>query len=139
MSLTYTKPNLLIIVDDSTFDLKINSSIATHARVFEKILCFSAAAKALDFLAENIHNPDVFPQIILLDIQMPEMDGFEFIKQFDRFSDEFKKKSKVIMLSSTDDLGDITRAESDKNILTLLKKPLQLQQFKAVLSTVYNL
>lgn len=133
------KPNLLIIVDDSTFDLKINSRIATHAGIFKQILCFSSAEATLDFLIENRDNKNIFPHIILLDIQMPEMDGFELMERFEKFPDSFKKQSKVVMLSSTDDLSDIARAETNKNILKLLKKPLQIQELKQVVSKYYNL
>lgn len=131
-------PNLLIIVDDSSFDLRINSGIASHTKLFKQILCFSSAETALDFLAENLNNPEIFPHLLLLDIQMPEMDGFEFLEKYDRFPQEFKSKSHIIMLSSTDDLRDIVRAESDKNVVKLLKKPLQIEELKKLIAKIYQ-
>lgn len=133
------KPNSLIIVDDSPFDLRINSGIAGHTKLFKQILCFASAEAALDFLVEKLNAPEVFPLLILLDIQMPEMDGFEFMKRYERFPRSFKEKCSVIMLSSTDDLGDMTRVESDKNVVKLLKKPLQIQELKALTALIYDL
>ncbi|MCH5600164.1 response regulator [Niabella ginsengisoli] len=133
------KPNLLVIIDDSSFDLRINSGIATHIKVFTQILCFSSAEEGLDFLVENLDNPQIYPHLILLDIQMPEMDGFEFMKRYDKFPDNFKKGSNVVMLSSTDDLQDITRVDSNKNVFRLLKKPLQIEQLKAIAEELYLL
>jgi CheY-like chemotaxis protein len=132
-------PNSLIIVDDSSVDLKINSRIASLTKLFKQILCFNSAEAALDFLVENLNNPEVCPVLILLDIQMPEMDGFEFLKRYERFPRSFKEKSAVIMLSSTDDLGDMTRVESDKNVVRLLKKPLQIGELKELLTRIYDL
>ncbi len=130
--------NLLIIIDDSTFDLRINSAIASHTKLFKQIVCFSSAETALDFLAENISNPEIFPHIIFLDIQMPEMDGFEFLERYNTFPGDFKEKSHVIMISSTDDLRDIVRAESDKNVIKLLKKPLKIEELKALVAKIYG-
>ena len=137
MSNSALQPNLLIIVDDSPFDLRINSGIAKHTNLFKEILCFSSAQATFDFLAENINNPEIHPHLIFLDIQMPEMDGFEFMAQYDRFPAEFKRKSKVVMLSSTDDMGDIAKAHSDKNIFKLLKKPLNIEELKEVVTSIY--
>ncbi|WP_114790072.1 response regulator [Niabella yanshanensis] len=131
-------PNLLIIIDDSSFDLRINSGIASHTKLFKQIVCFSSAEAALDFLAENISNPEIFPHIIFLDIQMPEMDGFEFLERYDTFPGDFKEKSHVIMISSTDDLRDIVRADSDKNVVKLLKKPLRIEELKALVAKIYK-
>jgi CheY-like chemotaxis protein len=133
------KPNLLVIIDDSSFDLKINSGIARHMKVFKQILCFPSAEEGLDFLVENLNNPQVYPQLILLDIQMPHMDGFDFMRRYNKFPESFKKNSSVIMLSATDDLREITKVESDKNIFALLKKPLQLEDLKALVSQLYSL
>lgn len=133
------KPNLLIIVDDSPVDLKINSRIVSLANIFKQISCFISAEAALDFLVENINNPEIHPHFILLDIQMPEMDGFDFMNRYERFPQRFKEQSHVVMLSSTDDLGDMTRVESNPNVLKLLKKPLRIEEFKELLSRVYDL
>lgn len=137
MDLSPPKCTLLIIIDDSTFDLRINSGIAKHTHLFQKIMCFPAAREALDFLIEHIHDQQIFPHLILLDIQMPEMDGFEFIKQYDRFPQSFKKNSRVVMLSSTDDLRDIAKAETDSNIIKLLKKPLKIGELKELVHDIF--
>ncbi|WP_460686010.1 response regulator [Niabella aquatica] len=129
----------MVIVDDSPFDLRINSGIAGHTQLFKQILCFSSAEAALDFLIENLTNPEVYPLLILLDIQMPEMDGFEFMKRYERFPRSFKEKTNVVMLSSTDDLGDMTRVESDKNVVKLLKKPLQIEELRGLLAHLRDL
>ncbi|MCH5690173.1 hypothetical protein LWM68_41655 [Niabella sp. W65] len=67
------------------------------------------------------------------------MDGFEFLERYNTFPQEFKQKSHIIMLSSTDDLRDIVRAESDRNVVRLLKKPLQIEELKKLVTKIYRL
>ncbi|MFT4095440.1 MAG: response regulator [Niabella sp.] len=139
MSSILLKPNLLIIVDDSSFDLKINSAIAGHTRLFKQILCFQSAEAALDFLSENLNNPNIYPHLILLDIYMPEMNGFEFIDQYKKFPDSLKEKSRITMLSSSDDLSDVTRAKANKLVSKVLRKPLQIEELKNFVSLHYQI
>ena len=80
---------VLMLIDDSSFDLKINTRIVEYSGLLNTIIPCSSAREALIYLSENLDNPEKLPQLILLDIQMPEMDGFTLtrnIKQDPRFA-----------------------------------------------------
>lgn len=118
-------PHTLMIIDDSRFDQLIISRTAEHTRLFKKIIVMPGAMEALEHLTKNLQNQQELPQLILLDIQMPEMNGFEFIDHFAQLPTSFTDTCGVIMLSSTDDLTDIEKAGSNPYIIKLLKKPLR--------------
>lgn len=133
------KPETLMLIDDSRFDRLIISRTIEHTKIFSRIIVFPGGKEALDYIIENINTANKLPQLILLDIQMPEMNGFEFMEQFDGLPPSFKNSCKVVMLSSTDDLSDIAKVGADKNITRLLKKPLHPSELVILLNENYEM
>jgi CheY-like chemotaxis protein len=114
------KSKKVMLIDDNEIDLKINAKLISLAKLFDEIIICQSGEDALDYLNKHLSTRDKLPDLILLDIQMPEMDGFEFLEYYKSFPD----KCPVAMLSSTLDFGDIKRAEANPYVIKLLKKPL---------------
>lgn len=114
----------VMLIDDNEIDLKINSKIISLAKLFEEIIICQSGEESLDYLNKHINQAEKLPDFILLDIQMPEMDGFEYLEHYNRLPKSFTSGCPVAMLSSTLDFGDIKRAEANVYVVKLLKKPL---------------
>ena len=119
----------VMLIDDNEIDLKINSKIISLANLFDEIILCQSGEEGLDYLTKYINQPEKLPDFILLDIQMPEMDGFEFLEEYK----QLPTKCPVAMLSSTLDFGDIKRAEANAYVVKLLKKPLLPAELVALL------
>lgn len=121
-----------MLIDDNEIDNIINEKIIEANNFAEQILVFQTGQAGLDYLAEHQQNEDLLPEIVFLDINMPIMDGFQFLERFQTFSEIVQKKCKVIMLSSSISPKDIDRAASNKFVKKYLNKPLNARYLEAI-------
>ena len=87
----------------------------------KKVLQYSSAKEALKYLQENIPQ---LPEVIFVDIYMPGMSGFEFMKEYDKLSTPLKNLCSVFIISSSIDEQDLTCAHKDENIVAMKEKPI---------------
>ncbi|MES2748669.1 MAG: response regulator [Bacteroidota bacterium] len=118
------KFDTIMIIDDNTIDLYISSRIITKNKFAKKLLQFSSAVEALDYLNENQENKSLLPNLILVDIHMPIMSGFEFMEIYNQLSTELKSNCDVYIISSTINDEDLKKIHNDKNIIAFHEKPI---------------
>ena len=112
----------LMILDDAQFDHKIYSRVIARSGIVENVISFYMAEDALAWLAEP-GRPEV--DVILLDINMPRMSGFEFLDAaIQRFGEDFAA-SVVVMLTTSLAPADIERAGTYAMVRDYINKPLQ--------------
>lgn len=127
----------VLLIDDNEIDLKINAKLISLSGFSNDIIVCKSGEEGINFLKKNIGEPANWPDFILLDIQMPEMDGFEFLEIYRQLPENLLANCKLAILSSTLDFGDIMKAEANPLVLKLFKKPLNLTEFKEVLNNTY--
>jgi CheY-like chemotaxis protein len=98
----------------------------------ESIVAFQSASKGLDFLSGIANHPEKIPDIIFLDIKMPVMDGFGFLKEFEKLPEPVRKKSKIVMLSSSLDTNDLEQANSNPYVIMFIGKPLTVSSLEKI-------
>jgi len=114
----------VMIIDDNLIDLYISSRMITKNNFGKKVLQYSSAIEALKYLQENQENIPRLPEVIFVDIYMPVMSGFEFMKEYDKLSTPLKDLCKVFIISSSIDEQDLNCANNDKNIVAMKEKPI---------------
>ena len=93
--------------------------------------------EAIDFLILN-GNDHVLPCLLILDTNMPVMNGWEFLDAFDdKFQEDFKKKVVIIMLTSLDIDNSIRKAVDDPNVTDTAQKPLSDLKFRALINKYF--
>lgn len=113
----------IMVVDDSLPDRFIAEKLICRANIAEKVIIKESAIDALAFLTDS-GNKDKMPQVIFLDIRMPEMDGFEFLEQFKKLPSNTVAACHIYMLTSSSYADDKSRAQSFSFVKGFISKPL---------------
>lgn len=116
--------NHIVLVEDNPIDVFINSKVIEQANLGEVIQSFPSGRPALDYLKDSNVKNLALPELIILDIRMPDMDGFEFLDEFNQFPDSITEQIKILMLSSSIDPDDESKAKSYPHIVDYICKPL---------------
>jgi CheY-like chemotaxis protein len=114
----------VMVIDDNQIDLYIAEMVMATARFAEKVVSMSSAKEALAYLAPLYEVPDELPQLIFLDINMPEMTGFDFLKEYQHLPENIRKKCIIMMLTTSLDENDRKQAEENQFVKRFLNKPL---------------
>ncbi len=115
---------IVMLVDDNDTDNFISKRIIEITRFSDEVIVKSSGKSALDYLEENKDNPEAIPDIIFLDINMPIVDGFVFLYEYEKFSNTIKDKCRVIILSSSDNKRDIDKIINNDFVIKFVTKPL---------------
>ncbi len=116
--------DLVMLVDDNDTDNFISKRIIEITGFSNRIEVRNSGKSALDYLRENQANADNIPNLIFLDINMPVVDGFVFLYEFDKFSELVKSKARIIILSSSDNKRDIDKIVNNNHVINFITKPL---------------
>jgi CheY-like chemotaxis protein len=116
----------VLLIDDNEIDSYITQHIIVKNKMPQKISVESSAIEALEFLAILKKNGEEFPDYIFLDIQMPEMNGFEFLDEFTKFPKALIGHCSVIMLTSSGHERDRKNSFQYPCVKKFITKPLSL-------------
>jgi CheY-like chemotaxis protein len=111
-----------IIDDDDIYQFTTQRSLSKNPDVTE-VLAFSYSVDAINFLKESKNEPEKLPDIILLDINMPEMDGWDFLNELRLFRDEVSHHFDIYLITSSINPSDINRAKQFGEIKSYIVKP----------------
>jgi CheY-like chemotaxis protein len=117
--------HLLVVDDDPTFLFIFRKQIEKHDGI--RILHEAENGQvALDFIRESLEKNLPIPTLIILDINMPVMDGWQFLDHYESL--EVKPRIPVCILSSTINQADFDKANEYDSVKAFFSKPLTSEQ-----------
>jgi len=125
----------VLLVDDDEIANFIHQSFLEEVRIADQIVTAQNGLEALQLIQEGKVNTDEKPTLILLDINMPVMNGYEFLDAFSDLDPEKKQLFKIVVLSSSNNTTDVDRAYQ-KGAIDYLNKPLERAKVNALVDRI---
>lgn len=126
------KINLACIIDDDPIHVFGTKKIMQLANICQNFMVFHNGEEALNKLSALVKGGEVLPEVILLDLNMPVMDGWEFLEAFTKIPTP--KKVHIYIVSSSLSVDDINRAKNMKNVNNYIIKPIALEYIKEIVN-----
>jgi CheY-like chemotaxis protein len=124
----------VMVVDDALIDRVVAKKVMTRHGFAEEVIAVESAIDALEYLNNHNQQTDELPSLIFLDINMPEMSGFDFLDEYQKLPDDIKRKCIIVMLSSSLHPEDEQRALSSPYVCKFLSKPLNADKLRELKS-----
>jgi CheY-like chemotaxis protein len=128
------KINLACIIEDEPMHLYITKKLLDLTGMVESLLIFNNGKEAYDKLKAIFKASEKLPELILLDLNMPIWDGWQFLDEFTKIP--IQTKVIIYILTSSNNPDDLKRAESYNLSKNYLVKPISLDELKIVLSEI---
>ena len=125
------KVNLTYIIDDDNIFVFVLKKILEKNENFDQVLDFKNGEEVLDILSDK---NNAFPNVILLDINMPVIDGWQFLEQIEKLPN--KEKLNVFIMSSSIDANDIEKSKSFSTVKDFISKPINNEKLNKLIESI---
>lgn len=127
------KLNCVLLIDDDNINNYLNERLIKKVNITEEVKIVLNGKEAIDYLSGiNDGSGQMMPELILLDINMPVMDGFEFLQAFKLLETKDKDSVIIVMLTTSTSPSD-TKRLNDSGVAGYINKPLTEFKLKEVL------
>ncbi|NLR93042.1 MULTISPECIES: response regulator [Flammeovirga] len=125
--------NHILLIDDSESINFYNRLIIEETGVTKKCTFFLSAEEGLEYIKEEHNENNPLPEIIFLDINMPKMNGWDFLDAYDQLDESLRKKITLFMLTTSTNEDDKAKANTYNTVKGFLSKPLTEDSLRSAL------
>ncbi|WP_276364235.1 response regulator [Daejeonella sp. H1SJ63] len=123
----------VFIIDDDPIHQRIAQIMIAKHRIYDEYVSYTEAEKALEFLNQNAGNKELLPDVILLDLNMPVVDGWDFLQAFEKIVKDFKKEVRIYIVTSSVDDKDKQKSQDFTTVKGFISKPLSPEMIRTTL------
>ena len=111
-------------MDDNPIDHMITAYVLKTYYQLWDVIVMESAVSALSYLDSCKENVNDLPVLIILDLDMPELNGIGFLEKFALYTKEFKEACKIVVLTGSEIIADLEWMKADPHVFELISKPL---------------
>jgi len=132
------KKGIACIIDDDSVYVNLVKRIIEAKQLCQTLLVYENGREALAYFEAILKNMDEenIPEIIFLDLNMPVMDGWEFLEKFITIKNKFGKVITLYVVSSSINPLDIKKAKSITGVTDYLIKPITIEDLESIFNAV---
>jgi CheY-like chemotaxis protein len=132
------KINCAMLVDDNPDDNFFHERIIRKSGFVKTVIAKQSASSALEYLNQKKVHINEHPDLIFLDINMPGMNGWEFLTEYDKLDKELQSKVIICMLTTSENPGDRAKLKEHKVVSEFISKPLTLELMKEIVNKYFT-
>lgn len=122
----------VLLVEDDPITILVCDRIIKMSDFAENVVSCENGKTAIDHINSIVEEGKQIPEIIFLDINMPVMNGWDFLEEFEKVKDRVKTLPRIFILSSTVDPEDYRRAKSFTAVDNFISKPLSKELLQTI-------
>jgi len=131
--------NCIMLIDDNKLDNFYHERVIRKHNAAKNVVVKESGEDALLYLRNKSSNPaDMHPELIFLDINMPGMNGWEFIEEYKKLDAAFQSKMVVVMLTTSENPDDVEKAKANGVLFAFKTKPLTIEMLNEIMQKFHE-
>jgi len=128
-----------MLIDDNKDDNFFHERVIRKSDAANTVIAKQRGKDALEYLRSKKDNEDLHPDLIFLDINMPGMNGWEFLEEYNKLDEKFKSRAIIVMLTTSENPDDKMKAKSMNIASDFKTKPLTKEMLEEIIDKYFKL